>query len=156
MITGSRITSSEQLRGKKIGISHFGSNTDFVVRLALGQLGLNPADVTVLQAGGSQSRLVALKAGTIDATVLSPEEALAAQKVGLNTLLDFVAKRVEFPHVNIVAREEYLQTQVPRVKRFMAAYLEGIRFSKTHKDEAVRKMMVLSRLKGPGDRGESV
>jgi len=74
----------------------------------------------------------------------------------LNTLLDFVAKRVEFPHVNIVAREEYLQTQVPRVKRFMAAYLEGIRFSKTHKDEAVRKMMVLSRLKGPGDRGESV
>ena len=156
MITGSRITSSEQLRGKKIGISHFGSNIDFVVRLALGQLGLNPADVTVLQAGGSQSRLVALKAGTIDATVLSPEEALAAQKVGLNTLLDFVAKRVEFPHVNIVAREEYLQTQVPRVKRFMAAYLEGIRFSKTHKDEAVRKMMVLSRLKGPGDRGESV
>jgi len=48
LITGSRITSPEQLRGKKIGISRFGSNTDFVVRLALGQLGLNPADVTVL------------------------------------------------------------------------------------------------------------
>ena len=85
LITGGRITSSEQLRGKKIGISRFGSNTDFVVRLALGHLGLTPADVTVLQVGGSQSRLVALKAGTIDATVLSPEEAMAAQKVGLNT-----------------------------------------------------------------------
>jgi NitT/TauT family transport system substrate-binding protein len=146
LITGGRITSSEQLRGKKIGISRFGSNTDFVVRLALGQLGLSPADVTILQVGGSQSRLVALKAGTIDATVLSPEEALAAQKVGLNTLLDFVAKGVEFPHVNIVAREEYLQAQAPLVKRFMTAYLEGIRFFKTRKDEAVRKMMVLSRL----------
>ena len=145
-ITGSRITSSEQLRGKKIGISRFGSNTDFVVRLALGHLGMTPADVTILQVGGSQSRLVALKAGTIDATVLSPEEAMAAQKVGLNTLIDFVAKGVEFPHVNFVAREEYLQAQAPLVKRFMIAYLEGIRFFKTRKEEAVRKMMILSRL----------
>ncbi|MGE5215849.1 MAG: ABC transporter substrate-binding protein [Chloroflexota bacterium] len=146
LISGGGITSSEQLRGKKIGISRFGSNTDFVVRLALGRLGLNPAEVTVLQVGGSQSRLVALKAGTIDATVLSPEEALAAQKLGLYPLLDFVAKGVEFPHVNIVAREEYLQAQAPLVKRFMTAYLEGIRFFKTHKEEAVRKMMVLSKL----------
>ena len=117
-----------------------------MVRIALGQLGLNPADVTVLQVGGSQSRLVALKAGTIDATVLSPEEALAAQKVGLNPLLDFVAKGVEFPHVAIVAREEYLQAQAPLVKRFMTAYVEGIRFFKTRKEESVRKMMILSRL----------
>lgn len=146
LITGGGITSSEQLRGKKIGISRFGSNTDFVVRLALGRLGLNPADVTVLQVGGSQSRLVALKAGTIDATVLSPEEALAAQKLGLYPLLDFVAKGVEFPHVNIVAREDYLQAQGPLIKRFMAAYVEGIHFFKTHKEEAIRKMMVLSKL----------
>jgi ABC-type nitrate/sulfonate/bicarbonate transport system substrate-binding protein len=54
LITSSRISSAEQLRGKKIGISRFGSNTDFVVRLALGHLGLNPTDVTVLQVGGSQ------------------------------------------------------------------------------------------------------
>ncbi len=146
LITGSRIASSEQLRGKRIGISRFGSNTDFVVRLALGNLGLSPADVTVLQVGGSQSRLVALKTGSIDATVLSPEEALAAEKLGLNPLLDFVAKGVEFPHVNIVAREEYLQMQAPLVRRFMAAYLEAIHFFKTRKEEAVRKMMVLSKL----------
>jgi sulfonate transport system substrate-binding protein len=146
LITSTRITSAEQLRGKKIGISRFGSNTDYVVRFALGILGLTPADVTVLQVGGSQSRLVALKAGTIDATVLSPEEAMAAQKLGLNPLLDFVAKGVEFPHVNIVAQEEYLKEQAPLVKRFMAAYLEAIRFFKTHKEVAVQKMMVLSRL----------
>ena len=146
LITSSRISNAEQLRGKKIGISRFGSNTDFVVRLALGHLGLNPADVTVLQVGGSQARLVALKAGTIDATVLSPEEALAAQKVGLNTLLDFVARGVEFPHVTMVAREETLQAQALLVERFMTAYVEGIRYFKTRKEEAVRKMMVLSRL----------
>ena len=141
-----RITSAEQLRGKKIGISRFGSNTDFVVRLALGQLGLAPADVTVLQIGGSQSRLLAMKAGTIDATVLSPEEALAAQKLGLNPLLDFVAKGFEFPHVMIVAREDYLQVQAPLVRRFLRAYVETIRYFKTHREEAVKKTMVLSKL----------
>jgi NitT/TauT family transport system substrate-binding protein len=146
LITSGRITTSEQLRGKKIGISRFGSNTDFVVRLALGHLGLSAADVTILQVGGSQSRLVALKAGTIDATVLSPEEAMAAQKLGLNSLLDFVAKGVEFPHVNVVVREEYLQTQAPLVRRFMTAYLETIRVFKSRKEEAVRKMMTLSKL----------
>lgn len=146
LITGARITSSEQLRGKRIGISRFGSNTDFVVRLALARLGLSPTDVTVLQVGGSQSRLVAVRSGNIDATVLSPEEALAAQKLGLNPLLDFVQKGVEFPHVNVVAREEYLQTQAPLVRRFMAAYIDAIHFFKTQKEQAVRKMMVLSKL----------
>src|SRR5690348_2226247 len=146
LLTNPRIATAEQLRGKKIGISRFGSNTDFVVRLALGHLGLTPADVTVLQVGGSQSRLVALKAGTIDATVLSPEEALAAQNLGLRPLIDFVANGVEFPHVNLVAREEYLQAEAPLIRRFMRAYLETIRFFKTHKEEAVRKMMLLSRL----------
>ncbi|HEY7166380.1 MAG TPA: ABC transporter substrate-binding protein [Candidatus Binatia bacterium] len=145
-MTTSRITSAEQLRGKKVGISRFGSNTDFVVRLALGQFGLAPADVTILQVGGSQSRLVAMKAGTIDATVLSPEEALAAQKVGLNPLLDFVAKGFEFPHVLVVAREDYLQTQTPLIKRFLRAYVETIRYFKTHREEAVKKTMLLSKL----------
>jgi NitT/TauT family transport system substrate-binding protein len=146
LIAGSPITTSEQLRGKNIGISRFGSNTDFVVRLALGHLGLTPADVTVLQVGGSQARLAALKSGTIQATVLSPEEALAAQKLGLNPLLDFVARGIEFPHVNFVAREDYLQAQPALVKKFMAAYVEGIRYFKSRKAEAVRKMMTLSKL----------
>src|SRR4051812_45068002 len=35
VIAAPSITSAEQLRGKKIGISRFGSNTDFVVKLAL-------------------------------------------------------------------------------------------------------------------------
>ncbi len=36
------INSAEQLKGKRVGISRFGSNTDFVVKLALTELGLQP------------------------------------------------------------------------------------------------------------------
>jgi NitT/TauT family transport system substrate-binding protein len=145
-IASSGITTSEQLKGKRIGISRFGSNTDFVVKLALSQMGLSPADVNILQVGGSQGRLAAMKSGTIHATVLSPEESLVAQRMGLNALLDFIEKGVEFPHVNFVAREEYLQAQGHIVKPFMAAYVEAIRYFKTRKSEALKKIMTLSRL----------
>jgi NitT/TauT family transport system substrate-binding protein len=145
-IASSGITSPEQLKGKRIGISRFGSNTDFVVKLALSQMGLSPADVTILQVGGSQGRLAAMKSGTIHGTVLSPEESLVAQRTGLNPLLDFIEKGVEFPHVNFVAREEYLQGQGHLVKSFLAGYLETIRYFKNRKSEALKKIMTLSRL----------
>ena len=139
------VTSGEHLRGKKIGISRFGSNTDFVVKLALPLIGLTTADVSVLQIGGSQARLVALRSGAIQATVLTPEEAIAAQKMGMVTLLDFIAKGVEFPHVSVVAREDTLQAQAPLVRRFLAGYIEAVRYFKANKGQAVRKIMELGK-----------
>src|SRR5437016_10811424 len=43
------IRSAEQLKGKRIGISRFGSNTDYVVRLALNQFALSPIEVQLIQ-----------------------------------------------------------------------------------------------------------
>ena len=140
------IRSGEQVKGKKIGISRFGSNTDYVVRLALNQFGVTPNDVQIIQVGGSQARLVALKAGAIQATVLSPEEALVAQKMGFNVLFDFIEKGIEFPHVNFVARDDYLETQPQTVRSFMRAYLDAVRYYKTHRADAVKKIMLLSKL----------
>ena len=140
------IRTAEQVKGKKIGISRFGSNTDYVVRLALNQFGVTPNDVQIIQVGGSQARLVALKSGAIQATVLSPEEALVAQKMGYAVLLDFIEKGIEFPHVNFVARDDYLDAQPQTVKVFLRSYMEAVRYYKTHRAEAVKKIMTLSKL----------
>jgi NitT/TauT family transport system substrate-binding protein len=140
------IRSAEQLKGKKIGISRFGSNTDYVVRLALNQFALPASDVQIIQIGGSQARLVAMKSGAIAATVLSPEEALVAQKMGYAVLFDFIEKGIEFPHVNFVARDDYLDGQAQTVRAFLRAYVESVRYYKTHRDEAVKKIIALSKL----------
>src|SRR5262252_7951173 len=140
------IRNAEQIKGKKIGISRFGSNTDYVVRLALNHFSLTPNDVQIIQVGGSQARLVALQSGAIQATVLSPEETLVAQKMGFGVLLDFIEKGIEFPHVNFVAREDYLETQPQTVRMFMRAYLEAVRYYKPHCAEAVKKILTLSKL----------
>jgi len=140
------IRSAEQLKGKRIGISRFGSNTDYVVRLALNQFALSPNDVQIIQVGGSQARLVAMKSGAIHATVLSPEESVVAQKMGYGILLDFIEKGIEFPHVNVVARDDYLESQAQTVRGFMRAYIESVRYYKTHRAEAVSKIVFLSKL----------
>jgi ABC-type nitrate/sulfonate/bicarbonate transport system substrate-binding protein len=140
------IRGAEQLKGKKIGISRFGSNTDYVVRLALNQFALAASEVQILQVGGSQARLVAMKSGAIAATVLSPEEAVVAQKMGYEVLLDFIDKGIEFPHVNFVARDDYLDGQSQTVRAFLRAYVESVRYYKTHRDEAVKKIIALSKL----------
>ncbi|MSP38085.1 MAG: ABC transporter substrate-binding protein [Deltaproteobacteria bacterium] len=140
------IRGAEQLKGKKIGISRFGSNTDYVVRLALNQFGLPVNDVQILQIGGSQARLVAMKSGAIAATVLSPEEAVVAQTMGYGVLLDFIEKGIEFPHVNFVARDDYLDSQSQTVRTFLRAYIESLRYYKSHRTEAVKKIVALSKL----------
>ena len=145
-VVATGLRTAEQVKGKKIGISRFGSNTDYVVRLALEQLGLSAAQVQIIQVGGSQAHLVALKSGAIQATVLSPEEAIVAQKMGFSVLLDFIEKGIEFPHVNVVARDDYLETQAQTVRTFMRTYVESVRYYKTHRGEAVKKIMELSNL----------
>ena len=145
-VVATGLRTAEQVKGRKIGISRFGSNTDYVVRLALDQLGLSAAQVQIIQVGGSQARLVALKFGAIQATVLSPEEAMVAQKMGFSVLLDFIEKGIEFPHVNVVARDDYLETQAQTVRTFMRTYVESVRYYKTHRGEAVKKIMELSKL----------
>jgi NitT/TauT family transport system substrate-binding protein len=140
------IRNAEQVKGKQIGISRFGSNTDYVVRLALDQFGLSSNQVQIIQVGGSQARLAALKSGAIHATVLSPEETLVAQKMGFSVLLDFIEKGIEFPHVNVVARDDYLESRPQTVSTFMRAYIESVHYYKTHRNEAVKKIMELSKL----------
>ena len=145
-VTVAGLRAAEQLKEKKIGISRFGSNTDYVVRLALTQFALNPSDVQIVQVGGSQARLLAMKSGAIEATVLSPEEAIVAQKMGYRILFDFIEKGIEFPHVNVVARDDYLEAQPQTVRAFLRAYLESLRYYKSHRDEAVKKILFLSKL----------
>lgn len=144
LVARENITRAEQLKGKKVGISRFGSNTDFVVKLAATQLGLNPkSDIQIIQTGGQDARVVALKSGAIDATVLTPDVAFIGRKLGFNALLDFVEKGIEYQHIGIGSRIDYLKSQGDTARRFMRAYLESIRYYFSHKDDAIRKSMQL-------------
>src|SRR5918996_2403056 len=72
------ITSVQQLRGKKLGISAVGSLTEILARQILIAHKVPPDQVTFLPLGTSDVTYVALKAGAIDATMLQiPQNFLA-------------------------------------------------------------------------------
>ena len=80
VVAAKHITRWDQLKGKKVAISRFGSGTDTAVRMVLKKFGMDPAkDVTILQVGTQPARVQALAAGAIDATLISPPLDLAAK-----------------------------------------------------------------------------
>lgn len=61
----------EDLKGSRLAISRFGSSSDAGLRLALQKLGVNPEkEVTIVKVGGQTERFAALKANTVDGTVV--------------------------------------------------------------------------------------
>jgi NitT/TauT family transport system substrate-binding protein len=138
----SNISTPAQLKGKVVGITRFGSIDELATRMALSQFGLNPkTDVKIIQVGGSASRLAALQSGSIDASALVSGYSDVGRKLGLNVLMDLAEREIEYQMTAIVARSDFLKSRSDPVRRFMRAYLEGIRYYKTHRDEAIKKAM---------------
>ena len=77
----SSVKSLAGAKGKRIGITQYGSSTDFITRYALMVNGLDPSrDVQIIQAGPPATRLAAMQAGQLDVSIFStPEKFLAAE-----------------------------------------------------------------------------
>jgi hypothetical protein len=63
------------------------------------------------------------------------------QRSGLNLLLDFIEKDIEYQQVAIIARDDLLKSRADLVRRFMKGYLDSVRFYKTQKEIAIRETM---------------
>ncbi len=137
------VSRPEDLKGKRVGISRFGSGSDFALRAALKELGLEPnKDVAILQLGTTPVRMAALEAGSIRGTVLLPPETLMAKKKGYRLLVDLAASRFEFLNMGVATSRAFAKSQPHMVRSFIKSYVEGIYFFKT---QAAESMKILSR-----------
>ena len=88
----------DQLNGKRLAVSRFGSASDLTARLILQRYGLVPdKDVTILQTVGTSTRLSALSKRSVDSTVLTPEFFNVAKKAGFTILVDPTQYDIPFP-----------------------------------------------------------
>jgi NitT/TauT family transport system substrate-binding protein len=125
MFTKPDIRSAADLKGKSVGISAFGSETDIAISLALKKLGLDRKDVTVLQIGGSSQRFAALSAGRIDAVPLLEPAITMAREKGFNPILDLAAEKTPWIFDSVVVTRSYMQQNGETLTRFVRAYLAG-------------------------------
>jgi NitT/TauT family transport system substrate-binding protein len=152
LLTHSRITSYEGLRGKKISTSASGASASEVLRIALQDNGLDPKkDVTFFYMGETPTRYQALVSGTVDASVLvSPFDVLAKDK-GFNAL-PFANK----PGVlmgGISASMKFLKNRPEVARRFLHATWKGLRYYKTNRTGSVEVMAKYMKVE-PGIAGK--
>ena len=125
LIVRPEINKPEDLIGKRLAISRFGSSSETSAKLTLEKVGVKPESVSLIQLGGVSTRQVALIAGQIQATVLSDPQATAATQGGMKLWVDlseskwglpricfncFMAKR-SFLDANRKARQQFSQSR---------------------------------------------
>lgn len=130
-----QIKRPEDLKGKRVGISRFGSLTDLALREALRHYQLQPEkDVAMVQVGGVAERLTALKAGVLDGVLLAPDQRFQAEKMGFHALIELSKLGIEYPLNGIVTRGQFLRANRDTAKRFLRAWSEGIKILKTDRN----------------------
>jgi ABC-type nitrate/sulfonate/bicarbonate transport system substrate-binding protein len=140
IITGAKgITADnakEKLKGGKVGISSFGSESDVAVSLYLDKIGLaRDKDVTVVQVGGTATRLTALLSGAINAGPLLGPDFIAAQSQGLTKLYD-LSGQPNWVYDTLVVTKSSSDTRRGMLLAFLRTVEEGNYYARSHADEA--------------------
>lgn len=131
------IKTAEDLKGKSIGISRFGSVSDVAARELLRGLGLRPMeDVKILQVGGASERAAGFSRGVI-AGFPSPPGNVHLIPGGLphRVLADMadLKKPYPLPFICAVTTKSYLAKNRSIVKRVMMSLIESSHYFKTNK-----------------------
>jgi NitT/TauT family transport system substrate-binding protein len=122
------IKSPEDLKGKSIGISRFGSVSDLAVREMLKGIGLKPIeDVAILQVGGASDRAAAFSRGAIAGFPSPPGNVhLTGKLVPYRILVNMadIEKRYPLPFICAVTTKSYLAKKRDSVKKVLMAMVE--------------------------------
>lgn len=134
------VKSAEDLKGKSIGISRFGSVSDVAARELLKGLGLRPMeDVKILQVGGAAERAAGFSRGLI-AGFPSPPGNVHLIPGGLPhrilANMSDLKKPYPLPFICAVTTKSYLAKNRSVVRRVMMSLIEAAHYFKTNKDGA--------------------
>lgn len=137
----------EDLKGKKIGITRFGTSDDFLLRYVLGQWNLQPdRDVALIQMGGSQETVAGIAARAIDGGMLSSPLHLQAAKFGYTLLADLSAIGVDYQGAGVVTTRSFMREAPDTLRRYLRAYVEALYRFKTDKSFATKVIGKYSRI----------
>jgi NitT/TauT family transport system substrate-binding protein len=138
------IKSGEDLKGKKVAIGTPAGSASLATYVALDFLGLNPRrdNIVLLGVGGVPERLGALRAGSVEATSLSPEFGQVVISEGYRVLLNTSKENVPFQSSGLVVSRSLIKSNPQLIENIAKATIEGVAY--VHK--ASNKEIVLKSL----------
>jgi ABC-type nitrate/sulfonate/bicarbonate transport system substrate-binding protein len=133
------------LKGKRIGVSGIGGASDVGTRAMLSANGVNPRDTTIIAIGPTEARLLALKAGVIDATPLISPRNFQAENLGFRNLGfmgDFMPNAFGGFSINSVALSQDAKT----VETLVRIGVKGLRVMKQDRAFTVDVMQKFTKM----------
>lgn len=125
-----QIRDVRDLKSKKVGVGGLNQASYTLLRELLSNYGLEPGkDYTLIQAGDSAPRFMALTTGFIDATLMPLPWNFSAQEAGMHELVALSKADMTAPTGSIVVREEFLRSEPQVVEQFTRATLKALRYS---------------------------
>jgi NitT/TauT family transport system substrate-binding protein len=119
------IGSLQALKGKKIGVQDTTGANYAQALMVLQKGGLTAKDVSIVAVGGQSTRLPALVAGRVDATMLSHTAEIALQGKGFTTLFDYTKQASTLYDDNAFATKQWLAKNKDLAVAFNKALLQS-------------------------------
>lgn len=127
------------LKGKAVGVTRYGSNTDISARYAIQKFGMQPGkDVALVQLEDYAGIMGGIASGRIAAGALADPFTEHAKKLGYKEIADVAAMGLEFPFVGIVTKKSFIRDNADLVQRFVRAYTEAIALYKNNRELAMK------------------
>lgn len=140
------IKTPEDLRGKRVGVTAFGSNTHSVLLMLLKRWSMKPEDVVILQIGPSPTMILSLEKHLIDAAILTSPSDFIAEEKGNRTLADLADLKLYSLQGTLSTSRDYLRSSEDQATRFIRGYSEGIAFIKKNKSQSIEVLRKKLRL----------
>ena len=129
------IKQPSDLKGKKAGITTFGSTSDQVVRIALKNFQLEPnKDVALLTFGAQPEVFAALQSGAVQVGALSFPLYPKASKLGMRELVKFADLGVEDINGTVITTRAFIAQHRDTAVRFLRGFTRGMHRYRTDKE----------------------
>lgn len=132
------IRAPQELKGKKVAISRFGSVSDIVTRMVLRHWGLDPKEVILIQVGNTPTRIAAILSGQVDAGLINPTDVDKMVASGCCVMLaDLSALDIPYARFGVAGLGSYFKANPDTAGRVLGAFTEGIHYYKTHPEDGI-------------------
>jgi NitT/TauT family transport system substrate-binding protein len=146
------VKSVADLRGKKIGVTRFGSASHWVLQLFLRKWNMRNDDIQILQLGSSPANLAALDKGGIDGAVLTLPTFFVAEERGYRIFADPADMDIVYLQNSIDTTRSFLRRQHDQALRFIKGYCEGLAYFRKNKRETIAIMQKQLRIQSAQEK----
>jgi len=146
------IRTYQDLKGKRIGITQYGSAAHLVLLLMLKKWNMTVDQVKILQVGSSPALLASLDNNGIDAAVLTLPTYFVAEEKGYRVVGDPIQMDLYYLQNTLETTRSYIRKNRSQAVGFMKGYIEGIAYFKKNKRESMDIMRKKLRIQSSQER----